>query len=63
MCQHLAIFTPAKGSSALATNKKIFAISGKILIVLGTETLSPSIQIAVLMGGLLITLLGSLADL
>lgn len=39
MCEHLAILTPAKGSAIYAAYKKILAVSGKIVMGLGTENL------------------------
>ena len=38
MCQHLAIFTPAKGSALYAAYKKIWAVSGKIIMGLEQKT-------------------------
>ena len=39
MREHLAIFTPAKGSVIYAAYKKMLAVSGKIIMGLGTENL------------------------
>lgn len=39
MREHLAIFTPAKGSAIYATYKKMLAVSGKIVMGLETEDL------------------------